>query len=135
MNEIRNAIKEGFRLMKTAKVAHFITIGADGIQVRPMGAVFPGKADDEVVIITYRDSRKVAQVKADSRATLYFHLGPEYVVLRGVATVGDDAEIRHKLWRNSFLRYFPGGADDPNYVYIILKVDVGIHKKLVQPGS
>ena len=134
MKEIRNAIKEGFRLMKTAKVGHFITMGADGIQVRPMGAVFPGKADDEVVLITYRDSRKAAQLKADPRATLYFHLGPEYVVLKGEAKVGDDAKMRHELWRKSFLRYFPGGIDDPNYVYVILKVKVGVHKKLVQPG-
>jgi general stress protein 26 len=130
LTDIQRAIDEGLRLLKTAKVAHFITMGEDGIQVRPMGAVFKGTTTGEVVLITYRDSRKVDQLTADPMATLYFHLGPEYVVLRGEATVGDDPEMRRKLWHSTFKRYFPGGVDDPQYVYITLKVKVGVHKHL-----
>ena len=133
--DITKAIKEGFRLLRTAKVGHFITMGADGPQVRPMGAVYPGKADDEVVLITYRYSRKTSQIKADNRASLYIHLGPEYVVLRGEATVGYDSEMRKELWHDTFKRYFADGVDDPQYAYIILKVKVGVHKQLEPMGN
>ena len=135
MDDVRQAIQEGFRLLRTAKVAHFITVTEDGVQVRPMGAVFPGPADDEVALFTFRETRKVFQLEKDPRATLYFHLGPEYVVLRGEASVGDDPDMRRKLWRDSFRRYYAGGVDDPRYVYIILKVKVGVHKKLDEWGE
>ena len=71
MKDIQSAIQEGFRLLKTAKVGHFITMGEDGIQVRPMGAIFPGKADDEVVLITYRVADLLKVIEAHrSGATL-----------------------------------------------------------------
>ncbi|HJU76498.1 MAG TPA: pyridoxamine 5'-phosphate oxidase family protein [Sphingomicrobium sp.] len=100
------------------RTATLVTIDGNGMpRVRPVGVKPPG--DDLVFWIgTRRTSRKVAQIRANSNATLHFNFDDFangykdafYVSFMGTATAHTDAEtlsvnrpgesVRKQLWPN-----------------------------------
>lgn len=66
---------------------------------------------------TNTSSRRVAQFRADSRASVYFVDCEHWagIMLIGEMEVLDDSGSRRRLWREGFERYYPLGPDDPDY--------------------
>lgn len=76
-------------------------------------------------ISTYKDSRKVAQIKKNPNVHLTISrdvndLNAAYVQVAGKARVRRDARIRNKYWCDFMKKYY-SGPNDPNYVVIEVK--------------
>lgn len=73
-------------------------------------------------ICTYKDSRKVAQIKNNPNVHITIggnmdNLDAPYVQIAARARVRQDAQIRKRFWCE-FMRKYYSGPDDPNYVVI-----------------
>ena len=90
--------------LATSPLAHVVTLGEDGAP--HVSVAWVGVEDDEVVIGTLNDQRKLRNLRADPRIAVSFEapgrteygLAP-YLVLRGRARVteGGAAELLHRL--------------------------------------
>ena len=62
-------------------------------------------------------SIRVAQYKANSKASIYFcdEKGFRGLALRGTMEVLTDVESKQKIWCEGDTEYYPGGVTDPNY--------------------
>lgn len=82
----------------------------------------------KLYICTYRDSRKVAQIKKNHHVHLVISkdinkLEAPFVQIAGKAKIHSDAKIRYKFWRDFMKKYY-SGPDDPNYVVIEIKPEL-----------
>lgn len=96
----------------------FVTVDDRG---RPVDRVmWAARVDDDLTVYyaTALDSAKIGRIKANPNILAIWFGGGRYVSLRGVAEVTTDRAILDGLWRDSFVRYFPGGKTDPNYAAI-----------------
>jgi len=95
-----------------------VTIDSDGCpRGRPMALL---RRDENVLwFATSRASRKVAQIKADSRVTVLCvdtaHFN--HASVRGRAEVVDDREMKTHFWRGEWRDEW-GGPSDPDYVLL-----------------
>ncbi|MBN1171021.1 MAG: pyridoxamine 5'-phosphate oxidase family protein [Micromonosporaceae bacterium] len=66
---------------------------------------------------TNTSSARVAQFRADPRASIYFVDMSEYrgLLLVGTMEVLSDHASRERLWRYGNELYYPAGIDDPDY--------------------
>jgi general stress protein 26 len=112
-------------IMETARYCALITLDKSGHpQVRTMDPF--ATSDDMVVWLgTNVTSRKVREIRNDSRVTLYYEApnGGGYVVLQGNACLKDDPEKTVKYWKEEWDEFYP----DKNSTYTLIKV---IPKKL-----
>lgn len=105
----------------------FTTIDENGFpQSRAMMA--SGLDDDfTVYYITSRTSAKCKQIAVNPNVSTLWTSVVEpmrdwgSVLVKGKASVTDDKGLRDKFWMDQLSFVFPGGADDPNYVIIIVK--------------
>jgi len=98
-------------VMKQARYASLITIAADGQpQARIVDPAGPGP-DLTVWIATNPATRKVAQLRRNSRATLfYFDRATEsYVTLLGSATLVTDPTEKARHWQPQWAPHYPEG--------------------------
>ncbi len=106
-------------LMESAGYCALITLDDEGrARVRVMDPFAP---DDDLTVWfgTNSESRKVAQIKADPRVTLYYFDSDAsgYVMIHGIATmVDDDVEIE-KHWKESWEDFYPNKSR-----YTLIKV-------------
>ncbi len=124
-------------LVETAEVVYLTTIGEDGYphtramlnlrnreQYPRQAELFAAHADDLVTYFTTNtSSSKVRDAGADPRACAYYCHPRRF---RGVALVGDleivmHADIRHAVWHEGWVRYYPGGPDDPDHSILRLR--------------
>lgn len=92
-------------------------------------AMMPVAVDDDFTVyyITSRMSAKCRQVAAKPCAsTLWTDVVEPMrdwrsVLVKGKASVTDDKALREKFWMEELKFAFPEGADDPNYVIMIVK--------------
>ena len=52
------------------------------------------------------------------KAGLCYYSGGDSVVLIGEVEVIDDAESKEKYWQNWFIKFFPQGVKDPEYILL-----------------
>ncbi|MDO8682030.1 MAG: pyridoxamine 5'-phosphate oxidase family protein [Armatimonadota bacterium] len=114
-------------LMEQHPVAVFGTIDDQGFpHLRPMYTLEIGD-DFTVYFATGRDLLKAKQIAANPKISLTWSAYSEdmarwsHAQIKGLATITDNEELRHRLWIDEFERYFPGGKDDPNYVILVVK--------------
>ncbi len=102
-------------------LTHVATVDAGAPRVRVMHAA---QVDDDFTLwyCTFAKSGKVRQLALNPAVGLSLCDGEKDLRLTGTAVVLRDAAVRHALWRPEWLRYFPQGPDDPEYV--VLKVSV-----------
>ena len=74
-------------------------------------------------------SKRVSQIKKDGNACLYFYEGFEGVMLRGVAEVSYDDNVRKSFWHDNMLQYYPLGYLDPEFALIKFIAKSGNHYK------
>lgn len=107
-------------IMETTRYCALITLDLSGHpQVRQMDPFSP---DDDMVVWlgTNINSRKVREIRYDSRVTLYYEApnGSGYVVIQGNAYVIDDPEIKGKYWKEEWDTFYP----DKSSTYTLIKV-------------
>ncbi len=117
----RAAVLQAAReVMEAARYCALITIGPDGHpQARTVDAFAP-ENDLTVWIGTNRVTRKVGEIRADPRVTLYyFDAGPmNYVTLLGTAEVIDDPAVKAKYWKEAWSSFYEDENRGSDYVLI-----------------
>lgn len=63
-------------------------------------------------------ARRTSQIQKDGKACLYFYDGYEGVMLRGIAEVSYDDNIRKSFWQDDMFVYYPKGHLDPDFALI-----------------
>ena len=107
-------------IMMSARYCALITLDKSGHpQVRTMDPFSPNQ-DLVVWLGTNKNSRKVHEIRNDSRVTLYYEApnGSGYVVIQGNATLIDDPEQKEKYWKEEWDDFYP----DKNSTYTLIKV-------------
>jgi general stress protein 26 len=113
---------------KMAKLdfAMFATRSPNGtMTARPMSNNGDVEYQGNSYFFAYRNSRKIADVRADPQVTLSYTgavgmLGgpPLFVTVEGVATLIEDKAVFADHWTKDLDRYFPEGIDTPGVVMI-----------------
>jgi general stress protein 26 len=68
---------------------------------------------------TDKRSRKSAEIERSGRLTLAYQAAEgAYVSLVGGAAIREDVAAKIALWNASAYKWFPGGPNDPNVVYV-----------------
>lgn len=105
----------------------FATVDENGCpQMRAMMAAGIDE-DFTVYYITSRLSAKCAQIAANPKVSSLWTDVVEpmrdwrSVLLKGRALISDDKALRDRFWMDQLTFAFPGGADDPNYVILIIR--------------
>jgi general stress protein 26 len=111
------AIKEALSLANRSSIAMLGTNGDDGYP--NIKAMFKMENEDLKTIwfSTNTSSKRVTQLKRDSRACVYFVDSDQIkgLMLVGNAEVLQDIESKKRLWREGFEKYYPSGVTDPDY--------------------
>lgn len=116
----RDAIIEAAEaIMVAAPGCALITIGPDGAPQARMMNPFPPEGLS-VWMATNRDTRKVAEMRADPRVTLvYFDAAdPGYATLIGRVRLVDDPVEKRARWKDEWSMYYPGGPEGASYLLI-----------------
>jgi len=96
-------------IMETTRYCALITLDKSGHpQVRTMDPFSPNE-DMVVWLGTNINSRKVHEIRIDSRVTLYYEApnGGGYVVIQGNAHLIDDPEKVEKYWKEEWDEFYP----------------------------
>ncbi len=107
-------------IMESTPYCALITLDESGNpQARTMDPFSP-EEDMVVWFGTNPKSRKVTQIRNDSRVTIYYEApnGAGYVVINGNAFLVDDQEKKKKYWKKEWDKYY----SDQRTNYILIKV-------------
>lgn len=109
------------KVIKGEKLASLATVAGGRPWVRYAVSHNDG-LDLNLYICTYKDSRKIAQIKKNPNVHITIggnmdNLEAPYVQIAARARVRLDAQIRKRFW-HEFMRKYYTGPDDPAYVVI-----------------
>ena len=107
-------------IMLATRYCALITLDEDGHpQARTMDPFLP-EEDMVVWFGTNPNSRKVKEIRNNSRTTLYYQApnGAGYVVIKGHACLVDDPEEKLRYWKKEWEKFYP----DQKASYILIKV-------------
>jgi len=116
--------QECLKLMETAEVVYFSTIGPDAFpQTRMMSntrnveqnpglvKVFEQHKDDFLIYITTCEvTPKVDQIKANPSVSAYYSSPSEFhgMMLAGKMEIVTDEDLKKEIWQDSWEMYYPG---------------------------
>lgn len=134
--EEKEAKQVSLELMKSVPDCIFGTVDGGGFpQVRVMAnlrnkercnvadELFDGHDEDFLVyMITSSSSEKTQQIRANSKATVYFYDSAEIqtLLLAGNIEEINDMDLKKKIWQDKWKIHWPDGPEDPNF--LILKL-------------
>lgn len=107
-------------IMETSRYCALVTLDNSGHpQARTMDPFLP-EEDMVVWMGTNKNSRKVRELRNDSRVTLYYEApnGSGYLVIQGMAELIDDPEAKERYWKEEWDRFYP----DKESSYTLIKV-------------
>lgn len=120
-------------LTKDSRFCMLTTVDADGTLIsRPMTRQ-DVDLDLQLWFIATRDSRKVAQMRANPSASVTVATDTSWVSLAGRAEVVDDLDKLKELWNTFAEAWLPEGPEDPNA--ILVRVDVQGAEYWDNPGG
>lgn len=117
----REAIIEAGRdIMVAAVQCGLVTIGPDGAPQARMMDPFPPEDDLVVWMATSRDTRKVAEMRADPRVTLIYYDrdNPGYATLVGRVRIVDEVAEKRARWKDAWQDFYPGGPEGGSYLLL-----------------
>jgi general stress protein 26 len=116
---VERVLRAARATMARKKYCLLATAGEDGIDARVLQPFAPGP-DLEVWLGTGRRSRKVAQLRADPRATLVYQDDDKAacVVLVGRAQVLEDLAERRRRFKPLWWAFWPEGPEGDDYVLL-----------------
>jgi general stress protein 26 len=104
-------------LVDRSEVAMLGTVSAEGEpNIKALSKVATEGIRD-VWFITHSSTRRVAQIRNDPRACVYFLDAARFqgLMLVGKVEIHQDAETRRRMWQPQYEHYFRAGAGDPDY--------------------
>lgn len=107
-------------IMRSAKYCALITIDDSGHPQARMMDPFAPEDDFIVWLGTNKNSRKVREIKANSKVTLYYQAlnGAGYVSIKGLAVLVNDKESTSKYWKDEWKQFYSDGKVH----YILIKI-------------
>jgi len=113
------ALQAARRTMMRKKYCLLTTMGADGPSARVLQP-FPPRDDFAVWLGTSPASRKVAELRADDRATLVYQddARAACVSLVGRVRILDSVEVRRKGFMPMWWAFFPEGPEGDDFVVL-----------------
>lgn len=102
-------------IMRNADVAYIAKIDDKGYpRVSTISSI---KTDGlkKVWFSTGLNSGKVRFFKQNNRASVCYHEGGNNITLIGEIEILTTPELKEQLWKDWFIKHFPGGITDPNY--------------------
>ena len=113
----QEGISQGLELVKRSSIVMVGTNGDDGFPNIKAMLNMEHEGLKKFWFSTNTSSRRVAQLRRDSRACIYFVDAERFMglMLVGNAEVLQDKASRQRLWRKGFEKYYPLGVDDPDY--------------------
>ena len=118
-----DVIKAAADVMQRARYCALVTIGEDGQPQARVVDAFAPEDDLTVWIATKPVTRKVGQIRADPRVTLfYFDAGdPGYVTLLGTAELVTDAGAKRAHWKKDWAGFYKDENRGDDYLLIRVK--------------
>ncbi len=115
---MRDAEKTIGNLIDKQKTVYVGSVDADGYPTQK--AMFAPREREGIRVFyltTNTSSRRVAQWRANPKASLYFCDRRFFrgVMLQGTMEVLEDAESKARIWREGDTLYYPEGVGDPDY--------------------
>lgn len=136
------ALAAAREVMKQAHYCTLVTLGEEG---QPQARIVdPAEPDQDFVIwlATKNITRKVAQLRKNSKATLlYFDRATmSYVTLLGSGTLVSDPVEKERRWQTSWAPFYPQGPKSPELILIRfvprnLEIFSARHKLLSDPQT
>ncbi len=97
-----------------------ITVDTTGHPTARIMDPFPPEENMEIWLGTNKNSRKVQEIKKDSRVTLYYEIpnGVGYVLIKGNANLVDDPVKKKTYWKSEWSQFY----DEEKESFILIKV-------------
>ena len=107
-------------IMTAAGTCVLITLDAESNPMARIMDPFPPESDFTVWFGTNAQSRKVNQIKNNSKVTLYYQDSDAsgYVVIHGNAHIVDDPKEKETRWKDSWEAFYPNNKEG----YLLIKV-------------
>ncbi len=117
---VDRALEAARTTMEASRYCFLVTLDEAGHPQARLMEPFPAEADMTVWMATSSTTRKVRQLRGDSRATLAYYDSERegYVTLIGEARLVSDIEQRRRRWNPEWQDFFPAGPTGPDYVLI-----------------
>lgn len=118
--EVESILEAAKLVMKAAKNCFLITLDESGHPTARIMDPFDPEADMKIWMGTNKNTRKVEQIKNDTRATLAYYdaEGMGYVTLIGKARLVTDPMLKEKWWNEEWNAFYPGGKESEVYCLI-----------------
>lgn len=118
--EKEEAIQKALELANRSEIAMVGTNGDDGYPNIKAMIKMENEGLRAVWFSTNTSSRRVAQLRHDSKASVYF---VDFETWMGLMLVGEveilqDQAYRERLWREGYEKYYPLGVTDPDYTVL-----------------
>lgn len=97
-----------------------ITFGLEGYPRARTVTRLNGLEQDYLDFVTGESTRKIKEIRTDSRVTLFF-VDPatrDHASIYGTAEVLTDPGLKKGYWRDELRQHFAGGPGDPDYVIL-----------------
>lgn len=113
-------IKAAVEIMNSTGTCALITQDENGISRARTMDPFPPEKDMIVWFGTNPMSRKVAQIKNDTKVTIYYRDKDDsgYVMIHGKAEIINDSVSKNKYWKDSWKSFYPNKKES----YLLIKV-------------
>ncbi len=115
--ENEQAIQDALALAGGATIAMLGTNGDDGYPNIKAMIKMENEGLKTIWFSTNTSSKRIAQLKRDSKVCVYFVDMDQWkgLMLVGTVEVLQDMESRQRLWRPGYEKYYPLGVADPDY--------------------
>jgi general stress protein 26 len=104
-------------LLRDFHTGMLVTMGQEGPHARPM-ALAEVRDDATVTFSTSIGTAKVDEIARDATVLVTLQGKMKFVSLRGRATIDRDRSRIHRLWKEDWRIWYPGGKDDPQIALI-----------------
>lgn len=117
---VENILETAKRVMNAAKNCFLITLEESGHPTARIMDPFEPESGMRIWMGTNKNTRKVEQIKNDTRATLAYYdpEGMGYVNMIGKARLVTDPRLKDKWWKEEWKAFYPGGKESAVYCLI-----------------
>jgi general stress protein 26 len=118
--DIQEAITESLALMNRAKICMLGTNGEDGHPNIKAMMNLKHEGLKKIWFSTNTSSRRVQQLRKDSRTCVYYVDEQNFkgLMLVGTIEILQDSESKKMLWFGGAEKYYPLGVQDPDYTVL-----------------
>jgi len=122
------------RALSVVETSRYCVMGTYDESGRPALRAMTNLRNDGLVTFCFATSlfsRKVAHLRRNPQATLYFADSAQAVglTLLGTMEILEDDETRQLSWKTSFRVFFPRGVNDPSYCILRFKAEKAIYSE------